>query len=473
MIIQHNITCKNCQAKANYVCTNCYQEYSCIDHQDLACGPSALIQESILENNLNTMHQKLQVSNKKNTKRFYRVLKKYSECINYLKNIFDAYTKIFESTKSRINQMNLEISGLKTQSSEACKDTISFIYGVDVLNGAERELKKIENIYNNFLYACANDPRKETEKTLNDSLEFRDLAPDCARQLDCIKATNSIKPIDIISDMILEIEDNKNKILKQNLKLTDKMFSADIAPELFTSLHKICPNIQKITARLNQSNLNTICNTLTLYPNLIFLEIETRIEDSSFVPALFKIISTIPTLKHLSLKNIFIQDSGIPVIEFIPAKLKLLDLKSNNISSGNCDNLFCTLSNWKSIKYLTISNNKLLNNAMEKFIIMIDKLNDLEYLNLSENDIEFDSFINLIQKISSKNTIRELQIYGNKINVMNWKKISNLLNWSQLYRVVIDFGVDSETIRILKSFNKKIFFKNKNFCVEEASNKSF
>ena len=285
-----------------------------------------------------------------------------------------------------------------------------------------------------------------------------------------LKSKKNYSKIDIVSDLVIELEDNKNKFLKDELTITDKMFNNIFFESLIENIPSLCPNIQKLKLlNLKSDNLNITLPLLKKFKNLSHLIIQSSKENSQDTINIGNHLINIPKLQFLSLENIKFSDD-FQVKDFKLTKIKVLELKNNGINQNSCSKIFEAISNLNSLKFLTISYNKFTKECGRKLFGAIDKLHNLQYLSFYQN--EFDTNIKkFVTKLKKKNCLVEFHLFMNNFKEKYWEKIANQLNWNNLDRVVVTLGIEENIIRTLKNHPIRLFFRNNNLCLEEIVNK--
>ena len=462
--IVNEILCTTCLGCfASYMCEICCREFTCDAHTSNHCGAQPIkLQGTISENNLSAklayltqLRQKIKETNR-------NFLDRFNRCTLYLRRLCSQQTLNFQSLMTELEDLERDIGLFETMDTRLNVKSISYLCSHNIfsrkLDTADENLGSITRF----------------EEFLHSNGEIKNAAKDFGlRQLDSrtfdnwkqLKSTKIYNKIDIVTDLVLELEDNRNKLLRNQLSVTNSMFYSSLGEVLIPCFSSICPNIQKISLKLDIDKLKIIIPSLSLFERLTDIRINCNIEDPNTLQNLFTALGSVANLEVLLLENVSFSDSVVEITSSFD-KLKVLELRNNKLQN-NYATLFRILEKWRGLKYLTISYNVLTENCLKAFVEILDKLDQLEYFSLSRNELD-QNVLGVAYKLKQKNTVREFQIYMNQMQYSIWKDLAPALTWERLQRVVLSVGVEQSIVKAIRKPSVDVFFKNNDLCIQES-----
>lgn len=458
--IRNSFQCVECKpTPAKYICPSCCAVFTCEKHKFWHCSSEPLniltcVDANAIERHLTDLEDLKQTAHEMNAK----VLTLYNKCAKHLRDAFMMYSEEFNRVDEDIEVIGKQIRKFGLRDEDVGEKALGFLSSSPMVKSSIGRLGERANFFAEIDEFVGKTKFKRIQEGLKD---LDEMTVSCWKT---VKTTEVKRKIDIVADLVLDLEDNKNKVLKKSLSLNDFMLNSTLGPVLFHNIHAICPNIEKLSLNLTKTFFQNFLPSLSQFNKLNDLTICSQIENPNDINALFSILKTLPNLEVLSLENLQFTDSALEIDEILE-NLKILTLKNNKIQEKNYQKLFNFLAKHKNLKYLSISFNSFTQNCLKDFPSVLDRLDCLEYLSLSQN--EFDgNLIAAIHSMNQKNVLKEVQLYMNQMPGEIWRNIGYLMNWKALEKVVVSVGVEKDIVKLIKNQGIDVFFKHNSLCVE-------
>lgn len=483
MQVFHQISCNVCGNLASRFCPECEKVYACDDHNQSHCGKSSLALITKITNEefekkrsqIGSLKKFLNDSKKKNIE----------DTENYIAKIL----QISSAFQAKLDEEFIKIENLEYHLNLTMNSYPNNYLDCDVLYLSRQNPNKIikeqwiaknrslsEKIKESLalLEGKSKNPKEsELKKPESDASGvgriiksgYSDLSPEALDKWKDIKIKIPKSSTDVFDDMINSLDDNKEKILTDRIKISHQI-SQVAGFNLFMDLLPIaCPNLLKVDMTINPFTFENIIHSLSNNKKLIDLRLDFMMKQhTKGISDLLMKISTIKSLERLSLENAFFNDSEIKVRKSDMPNLKILELINNGISPENHFNLFEQLKCWNSIKYLKISKNTIKDSVVSPFENFLASLKKLEYLNLSENRCDI-SFQRIINRLINQQSVVELHLYMNEVPAEVWENSAESIKWPSLKKVVMGFGLSEKVVNSLANNSFDLYFKNNLLCI--------
>ncbi|OMJ84961.1 hypothetical protein SteCoe_13792 [Stentor coeruleus] len=469
MQVRHHVACNSCSSFALFYCQICKKHFSCQEHKNPHCGKQMLdCPKSFNRTFVLKKIAEAEILKKIIEKIIQETIEKLNKIVvqfmDYTRNVCNELTDEYKNVWNTVNDnagVGLEFInvGSPWALTYFCDDLASNML-TDEYKEKVMKYDKICKDIESLLDRKSLDDKCSKDKIRGNVKNYTDLDGEVVEKWRETKKHNPNKVVDAFSDLIMHLEDNKNKILTEEIKITRPMTQVPGFNTFVSNLPDICPNLKKISIESSPLCAQNILQVLPRHKNLIDLSFDFLLKPTSNTGINLETLNSLPNIQRLVFKNVFLIDANSHQIP----NLKILELVKNGITPNNHASLCDFIKRNKSIKYLKISKNDLRHQVAMSLDNALSELKTLEYLSLSENTCDL-ALREVIKGLRVQQSVIELQVYMNDIPEGFWEECAEEFVWPRLKILVLGFGVNEHVVKNLAKKTVDVFFRNNHYFV--------
>lgn len=470
MQVYHQVPCNDCSSLASCFCQICRKHFSCEVHRKYHCNRQMIdcpkvLDTSFVSKKINEAEHLKEIIPKIRHETLEKLNKITDRLIKYTGTIWAEFNDGYENAchaaniSTRIDQGVIKVDSpwvLSFLSDDSVNDKLIEEYKHKEMY-YDRVCEDIESILDE---GDLDVKAFKGEKRGGERKNYVDLDREVTEKWKETKMHLPGKVIDAFSDLIMFLEDNKNKVLTEEVKITNQMSQIPKFSTFVSKLADICPNLKKISIESSPLFTINILKALPGHKSLIDLSLDFLLKPTPSTGLSLENLNSLPSIQRLVLKNVYLINNSSHQMP----NLTILELINNSITPSDHSSFCDFIKHNKSIKFLKISGNDLTHHVSISLADALSELKALEYLSLSENTCDLD-LEKVIKSLSIQQTVAELQIYMNNIPEAFWEKSAEDLVWPRLKKLVLGFGINENIVKSLAQKPVDVFFRNHHYCV--------